>query len=112
MKKIEAIFQSGKFDKVKEGLFKAGISGITVTDVTGYGFQKSKMNMLKGQDVSVELVPRVKLETVVKDNEAGKAMDIIINITRTGRIGDGKIFVTDISDAVRIRTGEKGEDAV
>ena len=112
MKKIEAVFSPEKFDNVKKKLFASGVSALTVADVKGYGFQKRKMDVLKGQDVVVELSTRKKIEMVVNDEEAEKVISAIISVTRTGRIGDGKIFITDIKDAVRIRTGERGKEAL
>jgi len=112
MKKIEAIIQPVKFENLKKQLFKTGVSGVTISNVEGYGFQKRKMNVLDGKDAGVELLPKIKIEMVVEDSEAEKIIDAVIDTVRTGRIGDGKIFVSDVADAVRIRTGERGNDAL
>ena len=112
MKKIEAIVQPLKFENIKKQLYKMGISGVTVSNVEGYGFQKRKMDVLKDKDVKVEFQPKIKIEIVLKEDEVDGVLDAIIDVTRTGRIGDGKIFITDLHDVVRIRTGERGEDAV
>lgn len=112
MKKITVIVQPVKFEAIKRRLMDMGINGITITNVEGYGFQKRKNDVLEGQDVTVEFLPKVKIEIVLKDSDVEKTLGEIIEIARTGRIGDGKIFISDITDVIRIRTGERGEYAV
>ena len=112
MKKLTIIVQPVKFEVIKRKLMEMGINGITISNVEGYGFQKRKNDVLEGQDVTVEFLPKVKIEIVLKDSDVEKILGGIIEITRTGRIGDGKIFISDITDVVRIRTGERGEYAV
>jgi nitrogen regulatory protein P-II 1 len=112
MKKITVIVQPVKFEAIKRRLMDMGINGITITNVEGYGFQKRKNDVLEGQDVTVEFLPKVKIEIVLKDADVEKTLGEIIEIARTGRIGDGKIFISDITDVIRIRTGERGEYAV
>ena len=112
MKKMTVIVQPVKFEAIKKKLMDMGINGVTVSNVEGYGFQKRKNDVLEGQDVSVEFLPKIKIEIVLKDAELERILSEIIEITRTGRIGDGKIFISEITDVVRIRTGERGEYAV
>lgn len=112
MKKITVIVQPIKFEAIKRKLRDIGVNGITITNVEGFGFQKRKNDVLEGQDVAVEFLPKVKIEIILKDNEAEKIIAEIVEIARTGRIGDGKIFVSDITDVIRIRTGERGDYAV
>ena len=112
MKKITVIVQPVKFEAIKRKLMDMGINGITITNVEGYGFQKRKNDVLEGQDVTVEFLPKVKIEIVLKDADVEKTLGEIIEIARTGRIGDGKIFISDITEVIRIRTGERGEYAV
>lgn len=112
MKKMTVIVQPVKFEAIKKKLMDMGINGVTISNVEGYGFQKRKNDVLEGQDVMVEFLPKVKVEIVLKDADLEKTLAEIIEITRTGRIGDGKIFISEISDVVRIRTGERGEYAV
>ena len=112
MKKMTVIVQPVKFEAIKRKLMEMGINGITISNVEGYGFQKRKNDVLEGQDVTVEFLPKIKIEIVLKDSDVEKTIGGIIEITRTGRIGDGKIFISDITDAVRIRTGERGEYAI
>ena len=112
MKKMTVIVQPVKFEAIKKKLMEMGINGVTITNVEGYGFQKRKTDVLEGQDVGVEFLPKVKIEIVLKDNDVEKTIAEIIEIARTGRIGDGKIFMSDITDVIRIRTGERGEYAV
>jgi nitrogen regulatory protein P-II 1 len=112
MKKITVITQPVKFDAIKKKLVEMGINGITISNCEGYGFQKRKNDVLEGKEVAVEFMPRIKIEMVLKDGDVENIIKGIIEITRTGRIGDGKIFVSEITDAVRIRTGERGEFAV
>ena len=112
MKKIEAIIKPFKLDEVKAALSTIGVDGMTVTEVNGYGRQKGHTETFRGSEYSVEFTPKVKLDVVVDDTRLDAAMEAIIQTARTGKIGDGKIFVSDISDAVRIRTGEKGGQAL
>ena len=112
MKKIEAIIKPFKLDEVREALQEIGASGLTVTEVKGFGRQKGHTELYRGAEYTVDFLPKVKVEVVVADAMVDKAIDAIIKAARTGKIGDGKIFVTDVSQAVRIRTGETDEDAV
>lgn len=112
MKKIEAIIKPFKLDDVKEALSEVGISGITVLEAKGFGRQKGHTELYRGAEYVVDFVPKVKLEVVVEDNQAENAVEAIKNAAHTGRIGDGKIFVSSIEDAIRIRTGESGSDAI
>jgi nitrogen regulatory protein P-II 1 len=112
MKKIEAIIKPFKLDEVKEGLQEVGIQGITVTEAKGFGRQKGHTELYRGAEYVVDFLPKVKLEVVVDDNLAERAVEAIQTAAKTGRIGDGKIFVSDIQEAIRIRTGERGADAV
>ena len=112
MKKIEAIIRSEKFDDVKKALTGIGINGITVTEVKGHGRQKGIIQQWRGTEYKVDLLPKVKIETVVKLKDVDKVVDTIVEAARTGNIGDGKIFVIPVEETIRVRTGEKGEDAV
>ncbi len=112
MKKIEAIIKPFKLDDVKEALSEVGISGITVIEAKGFGRQKGHTELYRGAEYVVDFVPKVKLEVVVEDNQAERAVEAIKNAAHTGRIGDGKIFVSTIDDAIRIRTGETGSEAI
>ncbi len=112
MKKIEAVIKPFKLDEVKEALHDVGVSGITVTEAKGFGRQKGHTELYRGAEYVVDFLPKVKIELVCTDDLADRAIEAIQQAARTGRIGDGKIFVTDIHDVVRIRTGERGEDAV
>jgi nitrogen regulatory protein P-II 1 len=112
MKKIEAIIKPFKLDEVKEALHEVGISGITVTEAKGFGRQKGHTELYRGAEYVVDFVPKVKVEVVVDAAEAERAVEAIRNAAHTGRIGDGKIFVSTIEEAIRIRTGETGKDAV
>ena len=112
MKKIEAIIKPFKLDEVKEALHEVGVSGITVTEAKGFGRQKGHTELYRGAEYVVDFLPKVKLEIVVSDAQAAAVVEAIAGAAHTGRIGDGKIFVSDISDVIRIRTGERGEDAV
>jgi nitrogen regulatory protein P-II 1 len=112
MKKIEAIVKPFKLDEVRESLSEIGVTGLTVTEVKGFGRQKGHTELYRGAEYVVDFLPKVKVEVVVADSLVEKAMDAIVRAARTGKIGDGKIFVTDVSQVVRIRTGETGEDAV
>ena len=112
MKLITAIIRPFKLDEVRESLSQAGVSGITVTEVKGFGRQKGHTELYRGAEYTVDFLPKVKVEVILADSMVDKAIDVIIKAARTGKIGDGKIFVTDVSQVVRIRTGETGEDAV
>jgi nitrogen regulatory protein P-II 1 len=112
MKKIEAIIKPFKLDEVKEALQEAGIQGITVLEAKGFGRQKGHTELYRGAEYVVDFLPKVKIEVVVSDENLGPAIDAIRGAAQTGRIGDGKIFVSQIDEAIRIRTGETGADAV
>ena len=112
MKKIEAIIKPFKLDDVREALSEIGVTGMTVTEVKGFGRQKGHTELYRGAEYVVDFLPKVKLEIVVADSLQERAVEAIINAARTGKIGDGKIFVTQLTQAVRIRTGEAGADAV
>ena len=112
MKKIEAVIKPFKLDDVKEALHEVGVSGITVTEAKGFGRQKGHTELYRGAEYVVDFLPKVKLEVVVEDDQASRVVEAIANAARTGRIGDGKIFVSSIEEVVRIRTGERGSDAI
>ena len=112
MKKIEAIIKPFKLDEVKEALQEIGLQGITVTEAKGFGRQKGHTELYRGAEYVVDFLPKVKIEVVLADNMAEKAVEAIQNSAKTGRIGDGKIFISTVEDAIRIRTGETGADAI
>jgi nitrogen regulatory protein P-II 1 len=112
MKKIEAIIKPFKLEDVKDALSEAGITGMTVTDVKGYGRQQGHSELYRGAEYVVDFLAKTKLELIVNDEEVEKCVDIITSSAKTGKIGDGKIFVLPIDDVVRIRTGESGSEAV
>ena len=112
MKKIEAIIKPFKLDEVREALQELGASGLTVTEVKGFGRQKGHTELYRGAEYTVDFLPKVKVEVILADNMLEKAIDAIIIAARTGKFGDGKIFVTDVGQVVRIRTGETDEDAI
>ena len=112
MKKVDAIIKPFKLDEVKDKLKEIGIKGITVSEVKGFGRQKGHTELYRGAEYVVDFLPKIKLEIVIHDNLLDDVISTIMNAGQTGRIGDGKIFVTDLVDAVRIRTGERGEDAI
>ena len=112
MKKIEAIIKPFKLDEVREALSEIGVNGLTVTEVKGFGRQKGHTELYSGAEYVVDFLPKIKLELVVADTIVDSAVDAIINAAHTGKIGDGKIFVTNVEQVVRIRTGETGESAV
>lgn len=112
MKKVEAIIKPFKLDEVKEALHEVGVSGITVTEAKGFGRQKGHTELYRGAEYVVDFLPKMKLEIIVSDNQAQAVVDAIANAAKTGRIGDGKIFVSDIQSAIRIRTGEQDEAAL
>ena len=112
MKKIEAIIKPFKLDEVKEALHEVGASGITVTEAKGFGRQKGHTELYRGAEYVVDFLPKVKLEVVVPDALVDRVVEAIANAAQTGRIGDGKIFISSIEEVVRIRTGERGEPAL
>jgi len=112
MKKIEAIIKPFKFEEVKEALVLSGIQGMTVTDVKGFGRQKGHVEIYRGSELEVVFIPKIKLEVVVPDNLVEKVVKVIQEKAYTGSVGDGKIFIIPVEDAIRIRTKEKGEQAV
>ena len=112
MKKIEAIIKPHKLDDVKEAINALGVQGMTVSDVRGYGRQKGHTEIYRGSEYTVDFVPKVKIEIVVDDDISEKVEDAILEAARTEKIGDGKIFVSDVEGAVRIRTGERGPEAL
>ena len=112
MKKIEAIIKPFKLDEVREALSEVGIAGLTVTEVKGFGRQKGHTELYRGAEYVVDFLPKLKLELVVADANAERAVEAIIKAARTGKIGDGKIFVTNVEQVIRIRTGESGEAAI
>jgi len=112
MKKIEAIIRHYKLEEVKNGLSEVGIQGMTVSEVRGFGRQRGHKEVYRGAEYTVDFLPKVKIELVVSDDDAGKAVEKISEIARTGNIGDGKIFVTPLAEVIRIRTGEKGSEAL
>lgn len=112
MKKIEAIIKPFKLDEIKDSLNEIGIQGMTITEVKGFGRQKGHTELYRGAEYVVDFIPKIKIEIIVPDNIADKVIEIIENNAKTGKIGDGKIFVSSIEDAVRIRTGQRGEGAI
>ena len=112
MKKIEAIIKPFKLDEVKEALHEVGVSGITVTEAKGFGRQKGHTELYRGAEYVVDFLPKVKIEVVVEDGLVDNAVEAIAAVAKTGRIGDGKIFVIPVEEAVRIRTGDRGADAI
>jgi nitrogen regulatory protein P-II 1 len=112
MKKVEAIIKPFKLDEVKEALHEIGVQGLTVTEVKGFGRQKGHTELYRGAEYVVDFLPKLKLEIVVADDMLDKVVAAIIESANTGRIGDGKIFVLPLEEAIRIRTGERGSDAV
>jgi len=112
MKRVEAIIKPFKLDDVKDALTAAGIIGMTVTEVRGFGRQKGHTEMYRGNEYTVDFLPKMKIEIVVPDSVADRVVELITAAARTGSIGDGNVFVSTLGDAVRIRTGERGENAV
>jgi nitrogen regulatory protein P-II 1 len=112
MKKIEAVIKPFKLDEVREALSEIGVSGLTVTEVKGFGRQKGHTELYRGAEYVVDFLPKVKVEVVVPDSLVERAIEAIVKAARTGKIGDGKIFVVDVPQVIRIRTGETGEEAV
>ena len=112
MKMVEAIVKPFKLDEVKEALTKAGVQGMTVEEVKGFGRQKGHTELYRGAEYSVDFLPKVKIQILVPEDKTAKVVEVITDSARTGKIGDGKIFVTPVEEVIRIRTGEKGEDAI
>ncbi|MFL6764716.1 MAG: P-II family nitrogen regulator [Sphingomicrobium sp.] len=112
MKKIEAVIKPFKLDEVKEALQEIGLKGMTVTEVKGFGRQKGHTELYRGAEYVIDFLPKVKIEVVVEDSLVDNVVEAIENAARTGRIGDGKIFVFDVEQAIRIRTGDRGADAI
>ncbi|WP_298768559.1 P-II family nitrogen regulator [uncultured Shewanella sp.] len=112
MKKVEAIIKPFKLDDVRESLAEIGITGMTVLEVKGFGRQKGHTELYRGAEYMVDFLPKVKIELVIQDEQLEQALEVIVDTARTGKIGDGKIFVTDIERVIRIRTGEENEEAV
>jgi nitrogen regulatory protein P-II 1 len=112
MKKIEAIVKPFKLDEVKEALTEAGVQGLTVVEAKGFGRQKGHTELYRGAEYVVDFLPKVKVEVVVADDQVHRVVEAILGAARTGRIGDGKIFVLPVDEVIRIRTGERGEDAL
>jgi len=112
MKKIEAVIKPFKLDEVKEALHEVGLQGITVVEAKGFGRQKGHTELYRGAEYVVDFLPKVKIEVICEDAVVERAVEAIINSARTGRIGDGKIFISSIEEVIRIRTGERGEDAI
>jgi nitrogen regulatory protein P-II 1 len=112
MRKVEAIIKPFKLDEVKEALNEIGIQGITVSEVKGFGRQKGHTELYRGAEYVVDFIPKIKMEIIVADEQVAQVVDTIADAAKTGRIGDGKIFVSPIDEIVRIRTGERGEDAI
>ena len=112
MKKIEAIINPFNLDELKEALQEVGLQGITITETKGFGRQKGHTELYRGAEYVVDFLPKIKLEIVVEDHLVDRTVEAIIAAARTGRIGDGKIFISNVEDAIRIRTGERGKDAL
>ena len=112
MKKVDAIIKPFKLDDVREALSAVGITGMTATDSKGFGRQKGHTELYRGAEYVVDFLPKVKIELIVKDDQVNACIEAITNAARTGKIGDGKIFVTSVEQAIRIRTGEQGDEAV
>ncbi len=112
MKKVEAIIRHFKLEDVKNALSEQGVAGMTITEVRGFGRQKGHTEMYRGTEYQVDFVPKIKLETIVPDSKLQLVLDTILRSAQTGQVGDGKMFVSDLSDVVRIRTGETGESAI
>ena len=112
MKMVEAIVKPFKLDEIKEALTKAGIQGMTIEEVKGFGRQKGHTELYRGAEYSVDFLPKVKIQILVPDDKASQVVEAIVQGARTGKIGDGKIFVTAVEEVIRIRTGERGPDAI
>lgn len=112
MKKVEAVVRDEKLSVTKEALKALGVAGMTVTEVKGHGTQKGIVEVYRGREYAVDLLPKIKVEAIVDDKDVKKVTDAICEVARTGSIGDGKIFISDVSDMIRIRTGESGTKAI
>ncbi|MEJ2617865.1 MAG: P-II family nitrogen regulator [Ignavibacteriaceae bacterium] len=112
MKKIEAIIRPFKLDEVKEALMEEGIRGLTVSEVRGYGRQKGHTETYRGSEYHIEFIPKIKIEVVIEDEKEEQVIDAILRTANTGQVGDGKIFISNIEDAIRIRTEESGKEAL
>jgi nitrogen regulatory protein P-II 1 len=112
MKKVEAIIKPFKLDEVKQALTEIGVSGLTVAEVKGFGRQKGHTELYRGAEYVVDFLPKVKIEVVLDDALAARVVELIERVARTGRIGDGKLFVSNVDEVIRIRTGERGADAL
>lgn len=112
MKKIEAIVRPSRLEEIKDALTAIGVTGMTVSEVKGFGRQRGHTELYRGAEYVIDFLPKMRIETVVRDELAAQVIDAISNATRTGKVGDGKIFVIDIEEAVRLRTGERGDNAL
>lgn len=112
MKRLEAIIKPFKLDEVKEALSNMGIQGMTITEVKGFGRQKGHTELYRGTEYVIDFIPKIKIEVVVPDNVAAGVCDTILKTAKTGKIGDGKIFISNVDDSIRIRTGQRGEGAI
>ncbi len=112
MKKVEAVIKPFKLDEVKEKLIEAGIKGLTVTEVRGFGRQKGHTELYRGAEYIVDFLPKLKLELIISDDQLDDTIEVISKAAQTGKIGDGKIFITNLEEVIRIRTGERGQEAI
>jgi len=112
MKKIEAVIRPFRIDDVREALAEIGVKGMTLTEVKGYGRQKGHTEVYRGSEYQIDFLPKIKIEVVVSDHQADNVVETIMKAAKTGEVGDGKIFISHVEDAVRVRTGESGEDAL
>jgi len=112
MKKVEAVIRPFKLDEVKEALVEEGVRGLTITEVRGYGRQKGHTETYRGSEYRIEFVPKIKVEVVIEDSQLEKVIDAVLRTAKTGQVGDGKIFISDVSDVIRIRTEESGATAL
>jgi len=112
LKKLEAIIKPFKLDEVKEALIEIGVKGMTVSEVKGYGRQKGQSELYRGREYHIDFLPKMKIEVVVTDDKVDEAVRMILKIAKTGQMGDGKLFISNIEDAIRIRTEESGDDAL
>ena len=112
MKKVEAIIKPFKLDEVKEALQEVNLQGLTVTEIKGFGRQKGHTELYRGAEYVVDFLPKIKIEVVIEDQLVERTVEAIVNAAQTGRIGDGKIFITPVEEAIRIRTGERGSEAI
>ena len=112
MKQIEAIIKPFQLDEVKEALMKVGVQGMTISEVKGFGRQKGHVELYRGAEYSIDFLPKLKIQILVSDKRAAQVAETVMNAARTGKIGDGKIFITHVEEVLRIRTGEKGGDVI